>query len=342
MNQAKLQLYADLIRYGLGMTVLKEIPFRVMEITPYRKNCFLIKTKKQLVFLWVHQGREENLTAQISIMEHCRRHGFQGFFELITLKSGRLYERLGEREWFYLTQGVELRKFSYRDREQLRSAVKLIADFHISCNNWSLPPYLQGIQEKPNFIDKMTEIIINLNSFKMLATTRISPTKFDRLILSKLPQLVQNAAEAVALLKDSNYLELFSEPKQRKIIINDFDHSNLGFDSQANLYCRQLKKFRCELPLFDLGLFLLKSARFHYWKSEWFEDLYEEYQKYIPISPAESVILKAYLSFPWHLARLAYRYYFNLADWPLHFYIEKLERLLMVEERRMAFVSGLA
>ena len=341
MNKSKLKFYTDLTGFGLDLEILKAIPFRMVEISRYHKKCFLLKGLSQTALFWVHEGREESLIDQIDIINHCRQQGFSGFLEFVALKDGSLYGKINDRSYFYLTEFPELQKFYYHNLRHLKSAVKLIADFREAVRNWAVPVYLQGLKEKLNLLTKINEMATYLKAFKMLAVHRINPTRFDKLFLEYLPAIEESAGTAVSLLGASKYLELLTESRTNSIIINDWSRSNLGVGPQSGLYCLHLNNFCCEVSIIDLAVLLLKSGRSNGWSRQWFDSLCEEYQHNIPISQVEFSIIKAYLTFPWNLYRLANRYYLNRVEWPLHYFVEKLERLIKDEENRIQLVQQL-
>jgi len=342
VNNAKLQFYSDFTGFGLNFEILKILPFRAVEIKRYHKNCFLIKGLNQVALLWVHQGREESLTDQIDIINHCQKNGFAGFLEFILLKDGSLYGKIDDRSYFYLTELPELQKFYYHNILHLKSAVKLIAEFQDAASNWIMPTYLQRLKEKLNLLGKMNEMTAYLDAFRMLAMHRVNPTRFDKIFLEKLPLIEESAATAVGLTAESKYHELLAESRINGIIINDWSRSNLGVGPQHKIRLLHLNNFCCELPIIDLAVLLLKSGRSNGWSMQWFESLCEEYQRNIPVSQVEFAIIKAYLTFPWNLYRLANRYYLNRVEWPLYYFIEKLERLIKDEENRIKLIKQLS
>lgn len=341
MNKSKLKFYTDLTGFGLDLEFLKAIPFRVLAISRYHKNCFLLKGLYHTALFWIHEGREESLNDQIDIINHSRRQGFFGFLEFIVLKDGSLYGKINDRSYFYLTEFPELQKFYYHNIRHLKSAVKLIADFRKAVTNWAVPVYLQALKEKLNLLTKINEMITYLKAFRMLAVHRINPTRFDKLFLECLPAIEESAGAALGLLETSKYCELLAKSKANGIIINDWSRSNLGVGPQSELYCFNLNNFCCELSIIDLAVLLLKSGRSNGWNRQWFDSLCDDYQHNIPISQVEFTIIKAYLTFPWNLYRLANRYYLNRVEWPLHYFIEKLERLIKDEKNRVQLVQQL-
>jgi CotS family spore coat protein len=338
VNYERVQFYSDLISYGLNLEILQQIPWRVAAVTPETKNCFVLTTANDKLSLWLHQGREESLANQLAVMEHCRQQGFAGFLATVPLKAGRIYGKMDERGWFYLAKWARFERVSYRNLNHLTSIVGLITAFHNSVSGLKTLGGARFI-ERPKLPEKMREIGQCFAAFKMLATYRINPVKFDRLFLGLLSRLEESVAESLALFKNSKYRELVNVLRPDDLVINDFSRGNLRVDPAGQVKLLRLKKFRLDLPVMDLAVLLLKSGRSQRWERSWYEALLTAYQNSVSLTTAEIAIIKAYLCFPWNIYHLASRYYLNRVAWPNYLFNEKLERLIADEENRLRLMA---
>lgn len=339
MNYERVRLYADFLSYGLDLEILRQIPGRVMAVTPEAKNCFMVRTVEDNFWLWLHQGREDNLTDQIALMEHCWQQGFKGFSELISLRNGRYYGKADERSWFYLTQWDCLKKVAYRNLGHLKESVSLIAAFRKSISGWSFPRLIRT-KETPELLNKMKEAERYLAAFQMLAHYRLNPTQFDRLYLKILPQLQASVAESVTLLENSKYQELVVPLKPDDLVIADFSRGNIRISQDGQVRLLRIKNFRWDLPVMDLAVLLLKSGRSQHWKRSWFDAILAEYhRKVAAIGRNELAVIKAYLCFPWSIYHLINRFYLNRVAWPNYLFNDKLERLIAAEGNRIRLIA---
>jgi CotS family spore coat protein len=330
----------DLHSYGLNLEILRQIPGRVMAVIPETKNCFLVTTVKDNFWLWLHQGREDNLTDQLSLMNHCWQQGFTGLAAVVPLRNGQIYGKADERCWFYLAKWTRFEKVSYRNLDHLITIIHLMAAFRRSVADWSFPGLVRS-KEPPKLLAKMKETVRYLEAFEMLARHRINVTKFDRLYLEILVHLKTRAAESVTLLENSRYQELITTLKADNLVINDFSRGNLRVDQDGQVRLLRLKYFRWDLPIMDLAVLLVKSGRSQRWKHCWYETLLAEYQKTAALGAEELAIIKAYLCFPWNICHLISRYYLNRVTWPTYLFVDKLGRLIVDEENRIRLIAGI-
>jgi CotS family spore coat protein len=338
VNYERVQLYVDLLGYGLNFDILRQIPGRLVAVTPENKNCFVITTVNDNLCLWLHQGREESLNVQLALLEHCFQQGFTGFAAAVPLRNGRNYGKVNERCWFYLMKWACFEKVSFRNLDQLRSIVNLITAFHNSVAGWTIPGEAYP-REYPKLIDKMKGIKRYLAAFRMLAQYRINATKFDRLYLESLPHLEASVGEAMTLLEKSNYRELLATLKPDDLVINDFSRGNLRVARDGRVRILRVKNLRWDLPVMDLAALLLKSGRSQRWKRCWYDTLLAEYQKVANLGTADLAVVKAYLCFPWNMWHLINRYYLNRVAWPNYLFNDKLERLIADEENRVGLIA---
>ena len=338
MNYERLQFYSSLLSYGLSLELLQQIPWRVAAVTPEMKNCFVVTTVKDNLSLWLHHGREESLVNQLAVMEQSRQRGFIGFLAVVPLKTGHSYGKVNERGWFYLAKWTRFEKVSFRNLNQLRSIVGLITAFHNSVAGLTTFGGAK-FKEQPPILEKMKEMGQYFKAFKMLATHRINPVKFDRLFLGVVPHLEESVTESLLLFEKSKYREMVAALKPDAIMINDFSRGNLRVDATGQVQLLRLKNCRIDLPVMDLAVLLLKSGRAQRWKQSWYEALLTEYQNSAPLTTAEMAIIKAYLCFPWNIYHLVSRYYLNRVTWPNYLFNEKLERLIADEVNRLRLLA---
>jgi CotS family spore coat protein len=338
VNLERVRLYADWMAYGLGLDSLRQIPGRLIAVVPEMKNCFIVTTVKDNFSLWLHHGREESLRDQLAIREYCLQRGFEGFLPTVPLKTGLIYSRVDERGWFYLAQWDCFERVSYRNAKHLQAIVRLISTFRKSVAGLTISDKAQN-KEGAMLPDKIRERGHCLAGFKMLATHRLRPTRFDRLFLEMAPRLEAMVAESLTLFEDSRYRELFAALQPDNLVINDFSRGNLRVDTTGRVRLLRLKNYRYDLPVMDLAVLLVKSGRSQRWQRSWYEALLAEYRNYAPLTMAEIAIIKAYLCFPWNIYHLASRYYLNRVTWPNYLFNEKLERLIADEKNRMRLIA---
>lgn len=314
-------------------------PFQLIPAKPDRiqlldRDCFILETAGGNLALWVHHCSEAVLAYQMQILTIFEANGARGFLYPVSLADGRTYAPLDERRWFYITKWPKLRNVSFRSPEDIRLLVKLIAGFRETLTRQGLRFGLVERNEENELINRFRRITQCFDSFALLAQNRLRPTQFDRLFLEYLPEARTWVGWALALLEKYNYNRLWASVTTQDLIINRLVRSNLRIHTTDGAFCLRLNDFRWDLPIIDLAILLIKTGRSAGWSSDWFHSALADYGETFPITRSEEGVLRAYLTFPWSFYRLAARYYYNRTQWPLFAFIEKMERILVDEERR--------
>lgn len=342
MNQNEFRLYQTLDSYGISFEILQAVPFEIIDLVRYNRHGYLLHTAKGPMALWLFRGTESALIHQCRLYSVCRERRMEGFLYPLPLHDNRVYGKLDERTWFYVTHWPELLPVSYRKDTDLQGMVRRIAEFRrMTMEQRDVLLALDGCgSEHGNLLDVMKNAVGNLQTFAMLAGHRLCPTRFDAIFLKEYPLILEKARQGYELLGRSGYSKALAE-SGGSLIINDLSRGNVRVNSEGVVYILHFKNCRYDMGIIDLAILLIKSGRSNQWSKQWFHQMLEWYQAYFSISPEEYEIIKALLHFPWNIYRLAKRYYFNRTEWSVFRYLDKLERQLADAKCWLAFVNEL-
>ncbi|HOP73427.1 MAG TPA: hypothetical protein PLC07_00005 [Bacillota bacterium] len=341
MNQKEFRLYQALDTYSIPFEILQVVSFEIMDLVQYNRHGYLVYTVNGPKALWIFRGPEKVLIGQSRLFAICKERKMDGFLYPLPLNDGRMYGKLDDRTWFYLTDWPELQPVSYRKDRDLQGMVHRVAQFRRMAMELELFPEIEKTEEKyHNFLDVMKNAIDNLQSFEMLANHRLRPTRFDELFLREYPFILEKARQGYELLAKSEYSKILSESGCRLIIYN-LTRGNIHVDRQGIVYILHLKNCCYDMSIVDFAILLIKSGRFNQWSKLWFRQMWEWYQAYFAISFEEYEIIKALLHFPWNIYRLAERYYFNRTEWTVFRFLEKLDRQLADKKFWLEFIDTL-
>ncbi len=340
MDFKEFNLHNKLIKFGITPKILELLPFKPEEIIPFYDEGFILESSQGSKALWFQRGREASLACQIELLEICQQHGFDGFLYPLALNDHRYYAELDEERWFYLTTWSDLRKIYFSSWEDIKAVINLLADFR---STFLKRGFLFSIPDRRpnNLLLKYQESFNQLISFGMLAKHRLRPTEFDKIFLSYLPELLQQSKQAINIIENSDYFELLSKLTPKDIIINNLTRHNIKMTVDGKAVCLRLNAYQWNLPIIDLAILLIKTGRSGEWSENWYLNIINEYQQYFKINPSELQIIYSYLTFPWSIYRLASRYYFNRVEWTVRSFIDKMERLLGDEGKRVGFLKNL-
>ena len=331
--------YQDLVEIQIEQKILDLLPCLPQKIISRNPNYFNIEAPDGQFALWLQEGREATLAFQLQFLKVCEIKGVKGFLYPLCLRDGRSYAKFDERRWFYLTRWPDLRKISFSKMDDVRALINLIVGFRKETANLGLLFCLPERKEHIHLIRKFQEMSKQFYSFSLLAKHRLRPTMFDQLFISFFAEIGKEVKKASNLLKNSEYPLFSTNLTTQNLIIKQFSRSNLRVSDSNEAICLRFTNYRWDLPLFDLAEVLLKTGRSNKWSFDWFSQVMGEYQSHFKLSVAEQKLLTAYLLFPWELYHLCSRYFYNRAEWQLHTYVDKLERLLDDMPKRIGLLA---
>jgi hypothetical protein len=337
----ELNLYESLYRFAIHPKLLKLLPAKLQRIIASYDDGYILESDHGSLFLWVHRGNEAGLAFQMQILKICFQHGLSQFLYPMQLTDGRSYAELNDTCWFYITPWPKLQKVRFGYADDLKAIVELLAFFRKVIHESGFLYCLPERKSNFNLLEKYREIILQFNSFEMLAKHRLRPTAFDRQFLLYLAEIRNQILQSLETLEKTDYLNAIVKLTPRDIIINKLTRHNLRIADNGGAICMQLNDFQWNMPIIDLAVLLIKTGRSSKWTMEWFYSIIHQYEQYFIISPLEYQIIWAYITFPWSFYRLASRYYYNRVNWPLRNFVEKWLRLLEDEPNRLGFLENL-
>ncbi len=338
MKLAEIELIRQFVKLNIDPEILKMLPEPIIRIDRRTPDCFILDGTERSWALWLHGGREQDLRCWLNFLAECQNQGFNGFLKPV-VNQGSNYKQLDQRTWAYLTEWPAHHHIHFRRYEDITAIVTLICNLkRIRISN-DLSEELKLRYTGPNLLEQYQTMIKNFHSFQMLAQYRVRPSEFDRLFLSYVRKLVNQADNAYRQLKDSVYITLINRPERYSLVLTKLSRNNFGWQINGSLCYLGMNKWGWNLAVSDLAFLILKAGHSNHWNREWFRNVVDHYRSQYPISSEEIEVIRCYLAFPWEQYRLAQKYFFNLSDMPLRSYLEKFQRRLADEQRKLLFLN---
>jgi len=341
MNPEQIKVSYDLLRLGIGPELVKLFPGTVKRFSRINDACFGLELSRKRFALWLVAEDESRLLAEQELLRMLEAKGNGGFLFPVRLKNNSFYSMLEDGRLFYLTNWPELRAISLRNVLSIKSLAQLVINFRMVMDQSDLSVFNIETSGK-SLIDRYLDMITSLKSFAMLASYRLRSTMFDRIFLKHSEPLVRDAELALNLIKSSAYLKMYQEKDSFRPIINNFSRSNLRILPTGQVICLSLKESALDMPIVDLALLMVKTGRANRWHQEWYDKIIKTYNKSFQLTNEDTEVICAYLAFPWEAYRLAARYYHNRVNWPVHIFVEKMERILENKEACKRLVQNLS
>lgn len=336
MDQEQIRIYYDLMKLGMSIESIKLLPGAPKCFWKIDGAHFILETFRGKYALWLVSKGEPRLQTEMELLHLLKKKQIEGFLYPVRLKNNNYYGVLKDGGFFYLTHWPELRRISYRS--DINSLLSLIINFRTVVNSSDFSGFQTRTLQK-SLIDRYQDMIRSMKSFATLAGYRLNPTRFDQLFLQNWEGFIAEAEQALKLIRSSTYLKVFAKRESLRPIINNFSRRNFRALINGQAICLSIKDSLLDIPLMDVALFMAKTGRANRWSREWYDQIIETYNNIIPMADEDLEIIRAYLAFPWEPYRLAARYYYNLVNWPVSAFVEKMERILLGEEARQKLIQ---
>ncbi len=324
---------------GIDLRICGLLPGKLLKANRFAPDCMILETDIGRLALWIHHGQEITLAGQNLLLKILENHGIKNFLYPLPLNDDRSYAPLDSRRWFYITPWPDTRRIFFHNPDDLRQLVDLLLDFRKTVESSGASYFMLPRPEKTNLLHKFAAIIDSLNSFALLAKYRLKPTHFDDLFLKYYASVILQVQKALKQLTESEYEKLLANLTMKDLVINRLVRNNLRISTENGAICLRCSDCRLDLPVIDLGTLLVKTGRSLQWSHDRFHEALSRYQQDYPLNRTEQKVLLAFLTCPWSFYRLAARYYYNRTAWPIGTYIERLERILRDEPRRIQLLS---
>lgn len=335
------ELWSTLKTWEIDLKILRLLPGQLFKATQFAPDCLILETNTGKLALWIHRGQEAILASQNLLLKISEMNGAKNFLYPLQLTDDRTYAPLDGRRWFYITAWPDSRRVLFSDYHDLQLLIDLLLELRMILQRTGVSYFMVDRKEKTNLFQKFLTIRESLNFFAVLAKFRLKPTHFDVLFLEYCIKAILQVEQAYQILTESEYQSLVAGITAKDLVISRLVRNNLRISLENYAICLRCRDFRQDLPIVDLGTLLVKAGRSSQWNYVWFLQMISQYQRHFPLDRNERKVLLALLTCPWSFYRLAARYYYNRTEWSIGTYIERLERIIKDEPKRMELVTSM-
>lgn len=166
-------------------------------------------------------------------------------------------------------------------------------------------------------------------------------TDFEVFLLHHYPFFMEQAAEALERIKESDAEELYRKEEERGVLCHgDFQYHNILF-TEAGVFVMNYEKCIMDIQIRDFYLFFRKVLEKNNWNIRTGRQLLEAYDSVRPISDREKYQLYCKLCYPERFRKVVSYYHNSGKSWIPGKNREKIERLLEQETARRSFLKNL-
>ncbi|EYE88815.1 spore coat protein [Fervidicella metallireducens AeB] len=291
-------------------------------------------------FIYCLKKIKDNNNKGVLISEYLKNNGFYNLPEYIKTKNNKDMVKYNN-SYYYITSWINGRECDFNDFDELKSAIKLLADFHIKSEGF----YMKTAKIKyvnKNWVTQFTEEKNKLKAYKVLLERKKIKTTFDDAYYFAIDYYSSRIDYAINLLKNSNYTYFAKQVLEKKIICHDsFYYQNILIDSSKNMFLIDMESLVYDIHVYDLAKFIRRIMfKGNYsWNFNCARELIDLYSSINRLNNDEFKILLAFIMFPQKFCKLGSKRYIKKKQWNELKYIKKIDRLLESIKNEEIFIE---
>ncbi len=324
------------------------------------RGALLCDTEQGLKIIREYTGPLEKLCILEAVGQQLKEEGFLSDCILRT-KEGALYVRGRDGNAYIVKDYYEGRECLVSDSSDCVRAVEQLARIHL---HLSVPPAAelrplvqitpqqeendQKPEEKNGYRFRMFDPVKEYERYNRELKriwkhlrNKSDKTDFEVFLLHHYPFFMEQAEEALMLLKNADVDTLYRQEEQNGVLCHgDFQYHNILF-AEGGAFVMNYEKCMMDVQIRDFYLFFRKVLEKNNWNIYTGRQLLEAYERIRQISDAEKYLLYLKLCYPERFRKVVSYYYNSGKAWIPGKNREKVERLLSQEDARRSFLKNL-
>ena len=298
------------------------------------RECYLCDTSQGAVALREYYGSAERAAFLAGMLTHLKQDGLLVEGMIASAEGDWLVVDEEERR-FLLSEFFSGAECDVKKEEDMYQAVKILAKLHKSSKEYA--------QEMPEIIRRnlstLTEVFEKhnreLRQIKNYIRGRKKKNAFEALFMKQYDNFYKKAEDVTAALSGKKLSE-----EVYGFCHGDFNQHSIIFAKQG-IAVVGLEHFTYDLQVRDLANFVRKMMEKNEWNAELGIKLIAAYEKEYSLNKQEKECLYLFLAYPEKFWKIASHYNHANKSWLCERDVEKLEKLILQEEKRDKFLKGL-
>ena len=310
-----------------------------IEVNDTRKGrgAILCDTDRGCLIFKEYAGNEKKAVVQDRLLKHIRQEGRVLAEEILPNKEGGLLVKDNDGVSYILKTYGEGRECNIYEKSEYLEAVRLLARLH-RC--MELPREPEELFGEDFLIEKEYEKHNReLKRVRKYLQQRRQKTWFELQLLNNFDYFLE---QALAVTQEWKAYSSVSEKGRAKKTVffchGDYQYHNILRDS-GHWYIVNFEKCLPDSPVRDLYLFMRKLLEKSNWSISLGKELLETYEGECAITALERIDLYYRLAYPEKFWKIVNFYYNSGKAWIPERNMEKLEKLLMQEKEKQAFLE---
>lgn len=317
--------------YSRPEQLLEKYSITVKSVSKGRE-CYLCDTNLGAMALREYKGSKERAGFLEEMLRHLKASGLLVERIMQTNEGEVLVEDEEERK-FLLCENYSGAECDTQNKEDMYMAVKMLAKLHNASANFQ-GVYPEMIRRNQNsLLDICERHNREMKQVRNYIKNKKKKNSFERLFVSQCDQFLKKALSITESLKNVE-----CEPELYGFCHGDYNQHSIVFSKQGVVIVG-LDRFSYDLQIRDLANFIRKMMEKNNWDVELGRGLIKEYNEIHCLKEQEKKYLYFFLAYPEKFWKLANHYNSAHKAWLSERNVEKLEKVILQEEKREAFLA---
>jgi CotS family spore coat protein len=316
----------------------RQFNIEIESIKP-NKGVYLLKTNMGIKCLKKINYGTQKLLFVYGAKEHLIQNGFPRVDRYCLNIDGNPYALVNE-DIYTLSEWIEGRECDFYNKDDLVIAAKNLALMHIASKGFDPPENSKLKSDLGRWPHLMDKRIKSFEKMRDMVRKKNNKTNFDMNYIKSMDFYKNLGKRAMKVLDNSDYMELcIIADDEKGFCHHDYTYHNIIMDNENNVHVIDFDYCKKEIRVYDLSLFIIKVLKRLDWNIEYAQLIINAYKEIYPLKDNEYRVLFAFLLFPQRYWRLANRYYYNEVNWAQTTFNNKIEELILEQEKYINFIE---
>ena len=301
------------------------------------RGSYICETSLGKKLLTDYSGSEKKILFTNQLLDRMEQQGLGYTDKVMATKEGTYLCRDRDENICVLKDWYEGRECDTSNLSDVEAACANLAYLH------TIMVWPQPEEERQYLGERLPEVwqrhnreLKKVNEF---IRKRKRKTEFETLFLKQYPIFARQAQEALTMLKDSEYEELYRDCVEAGMMCHgNYNQHNIYFLGKKQIFTSNFEKCGYDIPVNDLYQFIRKIMEKQDWQMRICRRMLEAYASVKVLQEREMQYLKIRLCYPEKFWKLANQYYNCRKSCLSCKSGEKLKKLAIQEEKRVGFL----
>lgn len=173
------------------------------------------------------EGSEQSILSSSSILEWTKDGRFNSISDIRRTYYGRPYIKI-ENNKYILTNNIKGKKIKLSDKEEVISAIKCLAEFHLAAEGYLMPSGIKTVAYWGRGMEEYKTLTCHLEKYADLLDRNGCKNSFEKETRDHLDYLYKTARKSIEFFRSEKYIDAIEKSmKRREICINDFTQNSV-------------------------------------------------------------------------------------------------------------------